>query len=738
MPKIEDFGEKIGGAKKDLFGAKGTIDFSNIESWKPQERTAFIRKDNLFPKPNYQKMYESGIPKEVCWFVKNVWNSLPASPKLYTDARYDYLEAKIHKAEKRIKIGGTIGEEAKKEVSELTVQINEIGRELTLQRQQEYIQQISLMRDLCMDLQTTDDCLLMEDRAERAGLSYSVYSQGMNEKTRAAVHLVPASLTLIDYHQAYSQHYWQCMINRMEDEQFLMSEAEKQADRDFLFARYDGNNVSGTTERGLLVVFEERTFRDVEHECYTDEKKPEYDIQNYQIGKFFAFDRKTHEMAGINFDTLEEAKECAVRAIESRQTLTVKTQKPSKEKLKPVYLESIQRIGEDYRQGTEISGTDMLEVFKLRGGEFGNYENQQERQTNLNFCYDAFQDLAKVLSVKSEDISLGGQLSIAFGSRGSGNALAHYEAMANVINLTKMKGAGSLCHEWGHALDAYLAKEMQTGTKFATSEKAKQSPFAEVVHAMERNPDGSKTKFLSDAEWLGNKFSNSGNQSKCYWNSRTEMFARAFACYVQDKLKEKGEQNDYLCGHAERTAEKINGSIRYAYPVGEERKRINQAIDNMVECLKEQGLLHHQEWTEERELTSLTIDSSGNQEEHAVQKEDNAEVLAEFDRLMDMVSECFPDLEYYPDFDRCESIDEVPDYVEEAVLNALNQQKGTEYYLQYGFEGNAVMKGFDKFVAYTDDFQIMLSELKEDLQKEERKIIRQQRAEQRKAASREM
>ena len=31
--------------------------------------------------------------------------------------------------------------------------------------------------------------------------------------------------------------------------------------------------------------------------------------------------------------------------------------------------------------------------------------------------------------------------------------MAHYEPARNVINLTRLKGAGSLAHEWGHALD---------------------------------------------------------------------------------------------------------------------------------------------------------------------------------------------------------------------------------------------------------------------------------------------
>ena len=70
-------------------------------------------------------------------------------------------------------------------------------------------------------------------------------------------------------------------------------------------------------------------------------------------------------------------------------------------------------------------------------------------------AYDAFYDMAKAVGIRAEDISLPSLstkgLAIAFGARGRGNALAHYEQDLEVINLTKLRGAGSLAHEWGHA-----------------------------------------------------------------------------------------------------------------------------------------------------------------------------------------------------------------------------------------------------------------------------------------------
>lgn len=97
-------------------------------------------------------------------------------------------------------------------------------------------------------------------------------------------------------------------------------------------------------------------------------------------------------------------------------------------------------------------------TFGFKGGEFGNWMSAKDRQVSLDYGFDALKDLADVLGIEDTDISFGGNLSIAFGARGQGlsGAAAHYENLRRVINLTKMNGAGSLAHEWFHALDDFI------------------------------------------------------------------------------------------------------------------------------------------------------------------------------------------------------------------------------------------------------------------------------------------
>ena len=78
-----------------------------------------------------------------------------------------------------------------------------------------------------------------------------------------------------------------------------------------------------------------------------------------------------------------------------------------------------------------------------------------------------------------------------------------------------------------------------------------------------------------------------------YWDSNTEMTARAFACYVKDRLP---YLSDYLAGHADCALTFVtdkNGktNILKAFPEGKEREAINTAFDALMEDLKQKGIL---------------------------------------------------------------------------------------------------------------------------------------------------
>lgn len=78
----EDFGEKIGGAKKDLWKDRGLY-ADDLETMNEREAEKFVKKDNVWKKPDYAAMLEEGIPLGVVYFIKKARDGLNASPQYY-------------------------------------------------------------------------------------------------------------------------------------------------------------------------------------------------------------------------------------------------------------------------------------------------------------------------------------------------------------------------------------------------------------------------------------------------------------------------------------------------------------------------------------------------------------------------------------------------------------------------------------------------------------------------------
>ena len=82
-----------------------------------------------------------------------------------------------------------------------------------------------------------------------------------------------------------------------------------------------------------------------------------------------------------------------------------------------------------------------------------------------------------------------------------------------------------------------------------------------------------------------------GDFSK-YWSSRSEMSARAFQSWVEDRLAAKGQRNDYLSAFADNKYydDPLLGP-QFPYPEGEERERINAAFDRVFDVVRKRGVL---------------------------------------------------------------------------------------------------------------------------------------------------
>ena len=368
---IKDFGEKIGGAKKDLWRERG-LRKADIEGMNEAEKEKYIKKDNIWKKPDYLKLIEDGMPIHVAFFMKKVRDSIPTKP-IYT--KYDTTEAR------------------------------------KLENQNNYIDMIGDIKEQILKLETdTDICnFFREFTTEGKYLERSSYSVTPTEKG--------SSIT-------------SKMVKAMQENSYTI-------------ARYDRE----IKKKQFGVKAEEKVPKGYEIHYY-DGKGYTRD-ESWKAGTYFI--AKGYHIIEVNIESYEAAfsrvKEIAGNNISGR-----------KKKYIPEQLTDIVRSAPD--ENTEnATGNMYIEDFGFRGGEFGHWMNEIDKQASLNYGYDALTDLAYALGIEKSGIAFDGKLAIAFGARGSGNAVAHYEPLRRVINLTKMRGAGSLAHEWAHAFDNIIGKE---------------------------------------------------------------------------------------------------------------------------------------------------------------------------------------------------------------------------------------------------------------------------------------
>lgn len=559
--KIEDFGEEIFGARKHLAQLNRELRATDIGDWTDAEREQNVTKNTAFPKVDYKKEYADGKDREVLYFIKTLRDKLPTQPLYPLKSLYT------------------------------PEQLPEAKR----QAQEDYLTTVSYVYQKAMQLEKPEDFKKFFNEVSAAKLPKS-------DK------ILKDAKKVLDFDGRWGEYTYQRFQSKLEKNKFCFSDKEKMLSNYEIY-KYDGKNVKRDEQLSKAY---HKDYMSVSFgygkRIFLANNETEASPDNWKQDTYFAIAKGKVDLIAMNI-TSREALEEKLVAIEQEKPQTETAKKAGKKALKPPQLQHIRPTTEDYRQGKPVVEDDFMKdsstaTFPFRGVQFGNWTNQNDRQENLNMSFDAFKDLAKALHIHDEDVTLGGQLAIAYGARGHSGAVAHYEPAENVINLTKMRGAGSLGHEWGHALDNYIAKQIGSHEMFASDGApidhiyGVDNPMINLLNTMKYdNSDTGRTQFYRDAKALDGAYSTTGNQKGSnkkglYWSSETEMFARAFASYVYDKLGE----SDYLVGHSEGnypiTKKDGTETTVSISPQGKERERINDAFDKLFERLKEMEILH--------------------------------------------------------------------------------------------------------------------------------------------------
>ena len=163
---------------------------------------------------------------------------------------------------------------------------------------------------------------------------------------------------------------------------------------------------------------------------------------------------------GINVKTKTKSKGENWDWVEKSTATTSKKERTKGFQLEPAH--QLERIG-----GKDIkitSSKELQDLVGLRAVQSGNYvlKDKDSAEYHMTNTAQAMSDMSDVLQIPIKELGLNGNLAIAFGARGKGGALAHYEPAQRVVNITKLKGGGSLGHEVFHAIDN-LINDLSTG-----------------------------------------------------------------------------------------------------------------------------------------------------------------------------------------------------------------------------------------------------------------------------------
>lgn len=311
------------------------------------------------------------------------------------------------------------------------------------------------------------------------------------------------------------------------------------------------------------------------------------------------------------------------------------------------------RSGAKPHRTHDITPEDLQKEFGLSGAQFGNWVENQRRQEDLNNFYEAMMDLADITGLPPKSLCFGHTLAMQFGSNGVAKAMAHYDPSQIAINLNKKNGAGSLAHEWFHAVDNLFARYRTEGavtSRYMTQEKdvrevsqgvpeqyITQVPgadftrqevvkaFADVYRAIHQE---TKVEVRSSMLDVG--------KSKGYWGTPVELAARSFQAYVCYKLAEKGITDDYLSLYrTEKSWKEVTAGAyteeAYPYPTKAEMPAIAKAYDHLFEVLKtkenENGVTLYSA-THHKDIPAMLQESTAIPEESLTKKEREMQDLA--------------------------------------------------------------------------------------------------------------
>jgi hypothetical protein len=444
--RIEDFGEKIGGAVKDDYRwLNSNIARLSFEEYREKlellddaDIQRIAKKTNIVESFDPISLKEEGVTPAVAYAIKILMNALPATPeKAGLPAKhYIHLIKKVNDVLYRHKYAQ--GLNAFVEAVQKDIETEVMFEHITNNKSYYYTPDVSakFFTD-SLHFETLESLILSVDNESKTGAIADKFKalgrDSLTEKEKVVFdqvyHISNEIVTRKSWIGGFYEE-WTKSIQQGLGERFI----KDLITRPYGFREKIRNATYGESWSRMITnkMIQARLKGDGNQDQESDnENVTEQDKSESQLDTLNPLEKKVQSLS-------EEVK--AAVKIDSSDIK---------------HLGHVVREGEDYGV-SELNERVFAHYFGFRAVEFGEWLPQKERKEVLKHAFNAFMDLSKSLRITPEQISLGGNLAMAFGSRGRSSALAHFEPDRNVINLTRMKGAGSLAHEFGHAMDKFI------------------------------------------------------------------------------------------------------------------------------------------------------------------------------------------------------------------------------------------------------------------------------------------
>lgn len=559
--KLDDFGEKIGGARKDLWKDRGLI-LADLEFMNDQEKSKYVVKNNCWPKPDYQKLVDEGRNKKAVFMIKTVRDALPVRP---TDDAVITLGVK--------------------------------------KAQETYVAGVEMVKKMAEAMTDCNDTEKIHKRLFDDG--YVKY----HEVYRFYVSVQPKGRSFID-------------------QKFLRAigkSARRDAEYDMKRKHFLENSTlratSNVKKRYKLTPLE--TVRSEGYDYrHGVQATPEMLLDlGFRGGEFGNWTNQKERQLNLDhcYDSINNM--AMALGITPEQLLC-----PKGAETEPLAIAFGSR-GVAYSAAHYESMRHVINLTKMHGAgslahELGHYiDNYISIMTGGSEWSAVEAQSYKKIDIRKEIEAVVNAMRTRYLSheetmeRLQAQVLEYDRKQREVVQRAEKRlSEGLSAEEWELAKEKYF-EACRENSDWKMNSWRSNTPSAELQELISFDPKGAgrnlmmntqfltylrnsyvlsvrelnkaaadhsyrltgKTKFLETAEELDSTWCKFGHG---YWASPCEMFARAFACYIKDKLEEKGIVDDYLTGHSE----------LLGHTEGEERKNINAAIDSLLEKMKSLGL----------------------------------------------------------------------------------------------------------------------------------------------------